>query len=199
MPRTRAARVLRGTAAATVATFVALLSHVAAGGAMPGWLGITVPWVLSVAVCTVLAGRALSILRLAPAVAISQLLFHTLFVLGATPGDTIATVSHHGTAVMTTAATSPLAPDTAMWLSHLVAAALTVAFLHRGERVLQALARVGAELAAWLRRVIRRALPTASPAFPRIARAARQTLLAPLSQALVDAAPRRGPPLPFAI
>jgi hypothetical protein len=199
MPRTRAARVLRGTAAATVATFVALLSHVAGGGAMPGWLGIAVPWVLSLAVSTVLAGRALSIVRLVPAVAISQLLFHTLFVLGATPGDAVATVSHHGTVVMTAAAATPLAPDTTMWLSHAVAAALTVAFLHRGERTLRALARIGGELAAWLRRVIRRSSPTPLPALPRTARIALHTLVAPVSRALVDAAPRRGPPLPSAI
>ena len=83
MSRSRSTRVIRAWVAASIATFVALFWHVAAGGAMPHWLGIAVPWVLSLAVCTVLVGRALSLLRLSVAVVLSQLLFHLLFVLGA--------------------------------------------------------------------------------------------------------------------
>ena len=79
MSRSRATRVIRASVAASIATFVALFSHVAAGGAMPQWLGIAVPWVLSLAVCTVLVGRALSLVRLSAAVLVSQLLFHLLF------------------------------------------------------------------------------------------------------------------------
>ena len=78
MRRSRASRALRGLIGASIATFVALLSHVAAGGAMPGWVGIALPWLLSVMVCTLLAGRALSLIRLSLAVAASQALFHCL-------------------------------------------------------------------------------------------------------------------------
>ncbi|MEV8024602.1 hypothetical protein [Microbacterium sp. NPDC080220] len=77
MRPSRPSRVARGEAAASLATWAALLSHVAAGGAMPGWLGVAVPLVLSFAFCTALAGRHLSVVRLAVAVTASQLLFHT--------------------------------------------------------------------------------------------------------------------------
>ncbi len=78
----RGTRVARGAAAAAVATFVALLSHVSGGGEVPGILGIVVPLALSFVACTALAGRRTSALRLGLAVAVSQVLFHTLFVLG---------------------------------------------------------------------------------------------------------------------
>src|SRR5690625_5788395 len=54
-------RLVRGGVAATVATALALIGHVAGGGAMPGWLGIALPWWLSVTVCTVLAGTRFSL------------------------------------------------------------------------------------------------------------------------------------------
>src|SRR5690606_16871403 len=82
MRTARMTRVARGSAAATLATFVALLSHVAAGGAMPGWLGVAAPWMFSILVCVPLAGRRLSVLRVTAAVVVSQALFHVLFVLG---------------------------------------------------------------------------------------------------------------------
>ena len=82
MRPSRLSRVARGGVAASVATWAALLSHVAAGGAMPGWLGVAVPLVLSVAVCTALAGRHLSLVRLAVAVTASQLLFHMGTIFG---------------------------------------------------------------------------------------------------------------------
>src|SRR5699024_5776527 len=60
-------RLVRGGVAATVAAALALIGHVAGGGAMPGWLGIALPWWLSVTVCTVLAGTGFSLLRLSAA------------------------------------------------------------------------------------------------------------------------------------
>lgn len=81
----RVPRALRGGAAGTVATVGALLSHLAGGGTLPAVLGIAVPWVLSLVVCVLLAGQRLSLLRLTIAVAVSQTLFHMLFVLGAPP------------------------------------------------------------------------------------------------------------------
>src|SRR5699024_1714941 len=60
-------RLVRGGVAATVATALALIGHVAGGGAMPGWLGIALP-------------------RLSAAILGSQALFHGLFMAG-TPGD----------------------------------------------------------------------------------------------------------------
>lgn len=202
MRNPRATRAVRGSVAASVATFVALLSHVAAGGAVPGPLGIAVPWILSLAVCTVLAGRTLSLVRLAPAVAISQVLFHTLFVVGTVPRGDVVTTAHHGATVVATHTpiTAGAAPHAAMWVSHLIAAALTVAFIHSGERAVRALTGVGAQIATWLRRVIRRSSPAPAPAPARaVPRALRDTVIVMLSRAMVDAAPRRGPPLPATI
>ena len=79
-------RLLRGGVAATLATLVALGGHLVGGGAMPSWLGIALPWWLSVAACTVLAGTRFSLPRMLTAVLASQTLFHGLFMAG-TPGD----------------------------------------------------------------------------------------------------------------
>lgn len=79
-------RLLRGGVAATLATLVALGGHLVGGGAMPSWLGIALPWWLSVAACTVLAGTRFSLPRMLTAVLASQALFHGLFMAG-TPGD----------------------------------------------------------------------------------------------------------------
>jgi hypothetical protein len=152
--RSRSTRALRGLIAATVATFVALMSHVAAGGAMPGWLGVAVPWALAAMVCTVLAGRALSLWRLSIAVVLSQALFHTLFVLGTvTPGAAISGHVHGAAAAAqigpTTAAAS--APDLAMWASHLAAAVLTIVVLHRGEAAVRRLLALASEVVDALR------------------------------------------------
>ena len=128
MRRSRAPRALRGLIGASVATFIALVPRGAGGGALPGWIGIAVPWVLSVMVCTLLAGRALSLWRLALAVTISQLLFHTLFVLGfvasglSTGGQSAHAGhgSHSAQLLMPLPATavSALPPDATMLLWH---------------------------------------------------------------------------------
>lgn len=79
-------RLVRGGVTATLATALALIGHVAGGGAVPGWLGIVLPWWLSVAACTVLAGSRFSLPRLSAAILSSQALFHGLFMAG-TPSD----------------------------------------------------------------------------------------------------------------
>ena len=75
--RSRKAR--RGSAAAIAATFLALTSHILGGGSMPTFLGLAVPLALSTLVCVLLAGRRLSLTRLAASVFVSQGLFHGLF------------------------------------------------------------------------------------------------------------------------
>ena len=72
-------RGLRGSAAAVAATFVALTSHVVGGGALPSVMGVAVPLALSLLVCVLLAGRRLSLPRLSLSVLTSQALFHLLF------------------------------------------------------------------------------------------------------------------------
>ncbi|MBN9176421.1 MAG: hypothetical protein J0I43_03510 [Microbacterium sp.] len=176
MRSSRAPRVARGVVVASVATFAALLSHVVAGGDIPGWVGIAAPWMLAVMVSTLLAGRGLSRLRLAVSVIVSQLLFHTLFVMGAVStsasGSVTAGHQHHtGMPVIPSSGDSTVAAlcaDPAMWVGHGIAAAVTIAVLYQGERTLRALLALGHRLRAWARRVVTcdviPALPVTRPA-----------------------------------
>lgn len=144
MSSARSTRTLRGVVAAAFSTFVALLSHVAGGGYMPGVLGVVVPLVFSTVVCVLLAGRRLSIVRLSVSVAVSQFLFHTLFVLGTAKGITsTATPSghlSHGSPVILDTSSMPMMHDghtgAGMWFAHAIAGLVTVAALHRAETLL---------------------------------------------------------------
>lgn len=154
---TRSARVLRGLSAASVAVFVAALSHAAGGGGAPGTVGLVLALAFSALVCTALAGRTLSLVRLSVSVIISQVILHTLFTVGAPSGDggavTMSTMDHHGAVVVSIAgpAASAAGPAAAidpaasllavvaaqlcsgMWIAHLVAALVTILALRRGE------------------------------------------------------------------
>lgn len=169
MRPSRASRVSRGLLAAGVATFVALLSHVAAGGAMPGWLGIILPLVLAAAASTLLVGRRLSVWRLSLAVVLSQALFHLRFVLGAAPVAGVAAGADaalhanghdHGGVTSALSAAEPavtgvmLHGDAIMWALHALAAVVTIAALHRGERSCAILRQTATDVARWARRLV---------------------------------------------
>ena len=140
---------------------------------MPGWVGVAVPWVLSVAICTLLAGRVLSDVRLSFAVAASQFIFHSLFVLGMFGGTSAPNIAHDHAAMPTmsmlpTPAAALANADAAMWVWHGIAAVATIAVIHRGERAVRRLGALAAELRAWLYRRIQQLvlvlLPAAAPA-----------------------------------
>ena len=184
-----------------MAIFVALAGHVTAGGAMPGPLGIAVPWMLSFMVCVLLAGRKLSVIRLSLSVAVSQFLFHVLFVLGTvTPSGTVAPHVHGGPLVLPAATGVPDAvlADGTMWIGHLFAALVTIVALHRGERLLLGLRDLAQQSIRWVRRRV--AAVTLAP------RATPSTAPGPLSDAVVLRgalllSPLRGraPPLPASV
>ena len=212
MERTRAVRAARGAAAATLATFVALLSHVAAGGAMPGWLGVVVPWTFSLLVCVPLAGRRLSAVRLSIGVVLSQALFHVLFVLGAGSSSGLVGVGHHGMMVIPGGAGGASASgatvetmlwgDAAMWTAHVTAAVLTIAALHRGESALRRLVAIAAQAGAWIERQVLAMVRTfvdPLPSSPRH-RLVPAESLAPraLRATHLSDVVRRGPPHVFA-
>lgn len=201
-------RVLRGAAAGSVATAGALLSHMAAGGAMPAVAGIAVPFGLSLVVCTLLAGQRLSLMRLTVAVIASQALFHTLFVLGAVPAAPAGAPAtghrmHHDMPMAMSAAPAHATPvhdmsshtGAGMWLWHAFAAAVTIAIVHRGERTLLDLHALALAIASRARRSV--AVPESVP----VAIPYGSTLL-PVTPELVSAAHdpflvsvgRRGPP-----
>ncbi|KAA9156417.1 hypothetical protein F6B41_01930 [Microbacterium lushaniae] len=184
-----------------MATFVALVSHVTGGGQMPGWLGVVVPLVLSVAVCTVLAGRRLSLWRMSLAVAVSQMCFHTLFVLGtfspsAAAGESSSHHMHGSVPILMddSAAATHLHAGASMWLMHGVAAVVTIAALYRGERTFNRLREIAVEFTRWARRRLSPvliALPIA-PAHPLVPVTVEQSR--PVVSLLVFSVTRRGPP-----
>ncbi|RMI12901.1 hypothetical protein, partial [Cellulomonas triticagri] len=143
-----ARRIARAVAAAGVATLVALLFHLLAGGATPHLLGVAVPLLLATAVCLVLAQVRLPWLRLALSVGVSQLFFHLLFSIGA-PGAVPAagpvTSHQHGAAAVVLDGAGPATHaghgGAAMWVAHVIAALVTVLALRHGEATLHRLAR----------------------------------------------------------
>ncbi len=201
-----ARRLTRGLGAAIASTLVALVSHVTAGGALPGPLGVVVPLVFSFTVCAVLAGVRMRWMRLSVSVAVSQLMFHVLFVLGATtPGTTTSPAAghtgHHGAdaAGLLTGTAEPAAhlahASAGMWVAHALAGVVTVLALRHGEVVA---ARIAAVLLRFARRLLV-LLPRPTSVVARPAAAAvvvaddgpiRRVLLLALGGVT-----RRGPPL----
>lgn len=144
----RAARMVRGWIGAVVSTTIAAASHVLAGGHAPVLSMLILSLVLSGLVCTVFAGRLLSMWRLLVGVLLSQALFHGLFSLGVPSGSAPAMVDHAGhsneqmaESLHLAAAATPVMDHSSsvMWLSHILAAVFTVVVLRHGESVAVAL------------------------------------------------------------
>jgi hypothetical protein len=176
---TRWTRVARGSLAALVSTFVAAFSHAAAGGAAPSVAAVSLAIAFSMIACIALAGRGLSYWRIGASVAVSQVFFHTLFSLIATPAAAVSGTasSAHGThaahaghdmaAMLVPAAgaasgTSAITLDVTMVAGHVLAAVATFAAIVWGERTVRGL------LSAALLRVTRSsALLAATPVVAR--------------------------------
>lgn len=152
-----AARLLRGTGgAAAITTLAAALHSAATAGPLPGVGLLLFSAVLAAPLCTLLAGRALSLWRTAAAVAGAQGLYHGLYALSGgahavsvAPGVGAAHAGHvtagaGGRALVVHA--SGAASDHAaghgpgMLAAHVLAAVLTVAVLRHGERMVVAVA-----------------------------------------------------------
>ncbi|PPF35224.1 hypothetical protein [Pseudoclavibacter sp. AY1H1] len=217
----RVRRVQLAFVAASVSTFIALASHILAGGGMPGLLGVAFPFGLAVLACLLLARIRTDSLRLALSVGASQFLFHTLFVLGtpsATVGAGSAADAHAGHGQLAAAsamadfassagsaapsgAALHLAHDGAlMWAMHAVAAVLTALALFFGETLVASLAKAKDAAVELL-------LPLLRTIFLLLARGARPMATvdsAPLDLPWVPSLtvragrtqPRRGPPAP---
>lgn len=180
--RARRLRVLRGSAAAFVATILASTAHtLSGGGAPPLWLLLAVT-VLAVPIAVALIGRRPSLPRLAGTVAVAQIMLHTAFAAVGT--DAPATLhGHMHTLASFDVALSPT--DAGMTAGHAVAAVVTTFLLATGERMLAATAR-------GIRRVLRapdpRALPVAAPPRPVSWRPRLHAVL------ILTSMSRRGPP-----
>ena len=197
----RAERAWRGVAAASFATFVATVSHVAVTGEAPGLPNLLLALGLTAPICVVLTGRAPSWGRLSIAVALSQVLFHSLLALDLTGGATTAAgdgmLHHSGDAMTGMAAASVPAMHSAvhhgadspwMWAAHALAAAITILALGTGERALRAIAGVLAD-------TFRALVPfrTARPA--TVPTSAPEAPLPGAGIAVLSLLRRRGPPL----
>ncbi|WP_435748852.1 hypothetical protein [Microbacterium sp. PMB16] len=201
MTPSRKPAVVRGFAAASLATFAALAGHVTGGGQMPGSLGIVVPWIFSFMVCVLLAGRTLSVIRLSISVAISQFLFHVLFVLGTIEPSGHVAGHVHGAPIVLPASTGlseAVVADGTMWFGHLLAAVTTIAVAHRGERMLHALRALAVQVVLWVRRRVDAALGAPELLDARDVRIAPDTGR-PLESRILATLRGRGPPVASAI
>ena len=189
----RWARVGRGTIAAALATFVAAFSHALGGDAAPSWFGVGASFVLSLAVCTALAGRTLSWWRLAASVAVSQVLFHALF-SGAGLPTALPAHDHHASAVGALPTAAATGHDERMILAHVIAGIITLLALRYGERAFWSAAESA-------RLVIARVLVVVAPVpatSARVIHSLSRAVAAPRRIHVPSTHRHRGPPLQFA-
>jgi hypothetical protein len=187
----RHVRALRGIAASAITVLFAATAHTLAGGGAPSPFLVFVAATLAAPVAVLLVGKRASLMRTSAAVLSAQVVFHTAFALfGGTSGvrftSGVGAHAHMATHMVTTGS-APMAHDS-MSAAHIVAALLTIAALHRGERMLRALGRG-----------IQRLLPlriTRAP-HPLSVRVVRATFTPPTVRAaiFVAAVGRRGPPV----
>lgn len=206
----RGARTARGLTAAAVATLLAGLSHSIGGGVgaqVPVGVGTVVAFAFAAMVCVALAGRTLSLARLAASVILSQLAFHGLFaVSGSSLQVTTNPAAHHDTAahlmqqlgtggVVAQMAGHTAHDGTAMILAHILAAVVTIAALYRGERAARAVVHAAGRLIAVLIVGAPRLVPVSD-----VRLTARAIILLPHDLLVVLSSMRhRGPPRPFAL
>lgn len=177
----RAVRTARGTFGALVATMLAAASHALAGGAVTPF-AVAATTLFALPLCVLLAGRTGSLWRLALAVSTAQFVYHWSFSgLGVTSESSAASLASNAPVSLHAAhlgaftpALSGLAPapdlvtaaaisDTWMWAAHALAALLTIALMHRGERAFMHLVRVLREAAP-----VRVPAPVQLPSSPAI-------------------------------
>lgn len=155
-----------------MAIFMALLGHIAGGGALPHIAGIAAPWALALMVSVLLSGTRLSLVRLTLSVLVSQALFHMLFTIGTPSGAVVDPLALHcspfGGSILPNL--PPVAGvDGSMWLGHAIAVIFTVSLLYRGELLLRALLRTAEQFVQYLRRTLDIPTHLHAPAFPRVA------------------------------
>ena len=144
----RQARVARSSIIACASVLVAALSHVAAGGNSPTFFALIASAIVAVPLTLVLTHRRFGLAGMSLAVALAQALFHSLFVYIGTgtsgPSTPMPAHAEHFGMVQAYVPVIPggAGPDLFMWVSHAVAALVTVWFIRRGDTALARLARM---------------------------------------------------------
>jgi hypothetical protein len=190
----RAVRTARGASGALIATVLAAASHGLAGGTSTP-LAVIATAVLALPLCVLLAGRVGSLWRLAVAVVPAQFAFHWTFaglgLASSTPGAAAEVVSPHaahlGLVSFSPSLVAAGAADSLMWVSHAVAAAITIALMHWGELAAMHLARALRRTAPLPRGVVR--LPQ-----HRVIRVRTAPIVTSLHRGVLSTISHRGPP-----
>jgi hypothetical protein len=193
---TRSARATRGAVFAALASTTAATAHTLAGGGAPSPLFCLLLAVLALPATTALVGRRPALWRTATAVGAAQALFHTSFATVGDIGvwDATSAHAHAGHPPLPSGPDAAVMPTTAaMTAAHVVAALLVIVAVHRGERVLRA-------IAAWLPRFVRRLRAALIPLRPRplLSASALPRPAGPL-RLLASSLRRRGPPAAFVL
>lgn len=208
----RWARFSRGWLISGFATYAAAFSHVAAGGGHPPAFAIALALAFSGPVCIMLAGRRLAVWRLALAVGLSQLAYHSLFAFfgpaTVLPGTPLHTTGHHNHGTVTlpttpaTAGTDAVFSDPVMIATHLGAAIATLGAVLYAERTARAIVAAARPVAASCARATVRGLRAAlaaeaAPVFNifRLSPERRERLPVPDLAPLIGFLRHRGPPM----
>ncbi|MGR2752890.1 hypothetical protein [Agromyces arachidis] len=200
---TRGARAARGAAVAAFAVLAASLAHTVGGGAPPAPVALALAFAFSVPVAMLVVGGRMPLLRVSIAALVAQAALHLSYSLGGARGGVLAAsdVGHGGHAAgLVIPFDLSVAVDhghAAMPVAHVVAAALTVAFLVALGRSAVVVAAVGASVARGIRLLV--AVLAGAPA-PRRRDArppvSRRDGPSRLSTLLLSSLRHRGPPRP---
>lgn len=146
------ARALRGVLIAVVATIVAAVSHMAAGGNTPTFVALIATALIALPLVTIFASKRAGWFGTFVAVAFTQGLFHTLFVyagtgmLGSTQSGSASFAPEPLHAAHMRALESFVpninagsSADAYMWAAHALASLATVWLIRRGDAALQRL------------------------------------------------------------
>lgn len=190
----RGVRTARGAAIAVSASLLAAASHALAGGEVTE-LSVLATAIFALPLSMALAGRRPSLWRLTLAVSIAQFVYHWCFAgfgLFSERGGLSTPAPLHAAHLaqlesfvpdLATAATA----GAAMWLSHAVAAVITIALLYRGEVAYRVLAQL-------VQRVLPRVRFAIAVAPRRVVLVPSRRVAAPLQLAQLSPISHRGPP-----
>ncbi len=131
----RQERMLRAVASAGVSTIATACAHSAGGGHVPEPLMLATVFVLGVLLCFGLAGRRVTLPRLLPGVAATQLLLHAVFTAAEGTGGASVPARHVVHHVESLAATELVVADghnDGMLWAHVAAGLVTLLTLHAG-------------------------------------------------------------------